>query len=260
MGMRVCVGFCWAWLILACWAPAERAWAAGAATVVALPPLIVRLLPGTDPAILHDLEHVRASKGAEPAILQLDLAHRRVLNATGQIVAGPDSVRPIYLQSVVDKWRYVAALTALARAHPQELESEWGYEARAPRPWVAGTEATFVVPHVPPERQLLIFGIGPSGDIYYLRAGTLQSGGVLGDTMVTWATAVPPFGAEHIVAVTAADPRGINELGTWLAENSASHGVIDTQGEVLKQIEALKDMRLGLLASYTCQSAPECVL
>lgn len=233
------------------------AWGAGA--LVALPPLIVRLLPGTDPAILQDLEHVRQGKGAEPVTLQLDLAHRRVLNATGQIVAGPDSVRTIYLQSVVDKWRYAAALSALARAHPQELHSEWGYEAHTPRPWVAGTEATFVVPHVPAGRQLLIFGIGPSGDIYYLQADPLESAGVPSDTMATWATAVPPFGAEHIVAVTAADPKGIKELSTYLAENSAGHGVIDTQGEVLRQIQALKDMRIGLLASYTCRSAPECV-
>lgn len=235
------------------------AWAAGAAPVVALPALIVRVLPGTDASVLHDLEHVRVAKGAEAPALQLDLAHRRVLNATGQIVAGPDSVRTPYLQSVVDKWRYVASLGAFARAHPQELHSDWGYEGHTPRPWVGGTDATFWVPHVPPGRQLLVFGIGPSGDIYYLRAGQVESPGVPGDTMFTRATAVPPFGAEHIVAVTAADPQGIGELRTWLAENSESHGVIDTQGEVLRQIEALRDVRIGLLASYTCLSAPECV-
>jgi len=247
-------------LALVCQAPGS---AAAAGPVVPLRPLIVRLLPGTDPSILRDLERVRLAKGAEPVTLQLDMAHKRVLNATGQIVAGPDSVRALYLQSVVDKWRYVASLGVLARAHPQELHSEWAYEAGrphvAPRPWVAGTDASFLVPHVPPQRQLLVFGIGPSGDIYYLGAGYLESVGLPSDTMFTRATAVPPFGAEHIVAVTAADPQGIDELRTWLAENSASHGVIDTQGEVLRQIEALKDVRIGLLASYTCLSAPECV-
>lgn len=247
-------------LTLVCQAPGL---AASAAPVVALPALIVRLLPGTDPSILHDLERVRLAKGPEPVTLQLDLAHKRVLDASGQIVAGPDSVRTLYLQSVVDKWRYVASLGALAHAHPQELRSEWGYQAgtphAAPRPWVAGTKATFLVPHVPPQRQLLLFGIGPSGDIYYLRTGNVESAGVPSDTMFTWATAVPPFGAEHIVAVTTTDPQGISELRTWIAENSAAHGVIDTQGEVLRQIQALKDVRIGLLASYTCQTAPECV-
>jgi hypothetical protein len=239
-----------------------------AAARVTLPTIAVRVLAGTDPAVLHDLLHVRAPRNAEPVTLQIDLAHQRVLNGAGRIVAGADSVRPPYLQSVVDKWRYAASLAALAKAHPLELRSDWGEQDRtvgaAPLPWVGGTEATFVVPHVMPERPLLMFGIGPRGDIYFLgQYGLTRDPAEPVDRLPSnglsaTATAIRPFGAEHIVAVTAADPRGMYQLFAWLVENSASHGVVDTQGEVLLTIEALKDVRIGLLASYTCSSAPEC--
>jgi hypothetical protein len=245
-----------AWLVLA-----ALAQAAPAAQPVTLPEITVRVLPGTAPSILHDLEHLRPARGAEPVTLQLDLAHQRVLNAAGRIVAGPDATRTAYLQSVVDKWRYVAALAALARAHPQELRSDWGDDGTpqaAPLPWVAGTDATFTIPHVPPQRQLRFFGIGPRGDIYFLRPQKIALDEA-GDTMIVRAIAVPPFGAEHLVAVTAMDPAGMRALGTWLAETSDSRGPIDTQGEILRQIQALKDVRIGLLASYTCRTAPECI-
>lgn len=232
-----------------------------AAPPASLPTLAVRVLPGTDSAIVRDLEHVRLVKGTEPATLQLDLAHRRVLNGAGRIVAGADAVRPLYLQSVIDKWRYAAFLDALARAHPQEVRSQWGEKAgalqTAPRPWVAGTTATFVVLHVMPSRDLLFFGIGPSGDIYLLNTQVVSSDAE-GQTRVATATAIPPFGAEHLVAITARDPRRLHELEAWLAEATEGRGQVDTQGEVLKQILALKDLWVGLLASYTCRTAAEC--
>lgn len=233
-----------------------------AAPVVNLPPLTVRLLPGTDPGVLRELLHVRPVKGSQPAVLQIDMAHKRVLNGAGRVVAGPDAVRPLYLQSVVDKWRYVACLEILARAHPQAIYSEWGEASgstrQAPRAWVGGTDAFFMIPDVSPSRQLLVFGIGPSGDINLL--GTRRmSGEGSGDTRIVQAGAIPPFGAEHLVAVTAADPEGMRGLEVWLAETTNGHGQIDTQGEILKQIMALKEVRIGLLASYSCRTAPECV-
>jgi hypothetical protein len=243
------------WLALA---GPPQAWAAAPP---ALPEVPVRVLPGTEPSIIQELEHVRLARGREPVTLQLDLGHQRVLNGAGRIVAGPDATRTVYLQSVVDKWRYVAALAALARAHPQELRSDWGDDGTpqaAPLPWVAGTSATFIIPHVMPPRQLLLFGIGPRGDIYFLRTRTVETGGSAGDTMMTSATAIPPYGAEHLVAVTAADPAGMRALGTWLAETADSRGPVDTQGEILRQLAALRDVRIGLLASYTCRTAAEC--
>jgi hypothetical protein len=227
-----------------------------AAPPATLPVITVRALPGTDPSILHDLAHVRPARGAEPAALQLDLAHQRVLNGAGQVVAGPDAVRTPYLQSVVDKWRYVASLGVLARAHPQELHSDLGDDGQTPQG--PGMSETIVVPHVMPQRQLLLFGIGPSGGIYLLSTRKIDSDEVSGDTMMSRTVAVPPFGAEHTVAVSAADPQGMHELGVWLRETTQAHGTVDTQGEFLKQIAALRDVRIGLLASYTCGSASEC--
>jgi hypothetical protein len=242
-----------AWLALACVPPALPA-----AAPVTLPVITVRILPGTDPSILQDLVHVRPARGAEPVTLQLDLAHQHVLDAAGRPVAGPDVARAAYLQSIADKWRYIAALGVLASAHPQELRSDWGVDVRTPqaaaRPWVAGTEASFVVPHLGPQRQLLIFGIGPSGHVYLL----LDSRGAAEGLAV--ARAVPPLGAEHIVAVSAADPQGMHELGLWLAESNEGRGpgLLDTQGEILKQIVALKEVRVGVVTAYSCRSPAEC--
>jgi hypothetical protein len=226
---------------------------------VALPPIAVRVLPGTDPAILHDLEHVRAAKATEPATLQLDLAHKRILDGAGRVVAGPDTAPTPYLQSIVDKWRYVASLRDLATAHPQELVSDWAEKPqRDPLPWVAGTWASFWVPHVTPPRQVLVFGIGPIGDLCSLSAKQAPPGGVEADTMFVQARAVPPFGTEHIVVVTAADPGHMGELRAWLEESGPCHGLVDTAGELLKQIASLKDVRVGVVASHSCRAAADC--
>jgi hypothetical protein len=223
-----------------------------------LPVIPVRVLTGTDPSILQDLVYVRRARGAEPVTLQLDLAHRRVLDGGGRVVAGPDGVRPAYLQSVVDKWRYVIALGAIARAHPQELRAGWedgGSAPQAPQPWIAGTEAIFVVRHLAPERSLVMFGVGPNGHLYLLHTGKIPP-----DMEFVSPIAVPPLGAEHIVAVTAADPQGIHELAVWLGEGNegGGPGLIDTQGEILKQIASLRDVRVGIVTAYSCTALAEC--
>jgi hypothetical protein len=221
---------------------------AAAPPPVTLPVLVVRVLPGTDPQILHDLLFVRPARGTEPVSLQIDLARHRVLDGAGRVVAGRGAARPADLQSVVDKWRYVAAFNALARAHPQEVRSD-------------ASADTFVVLHVTEPRQLLVFSLGPSGHIYLLRTQKLSSDPAAGDAQVALSSSRPPFGAEHIVAVTAADPQGMQQLGRWLREigEGGGPGLIDTQGELLKQIAALKDMRIGFVASNSCgQEAPEC--
>jgi hypothetical protein len=226
---------------------------------VTLPGLTVRLLPGTDPSILQDLEHVRLARGAEPVALQVDLGHQRVLDGAGHVVAGPDAVHSIYLQSVVDKWRYIAALRALARAHPQALHSDWGDDGTPqahPRPWISYTEALFVISPLGPARQLLVFGMGPNGHLNLLAPE--PEDGPDGSKLVI-AEARPPLGAEHIIAVTAADPQGIRALITWFAEgNVGGPALIDTQGEILKQIAALKDVRVGVVGAYSCRMPAEC--
>jgi hypothetical protein len=242
-----------AWLALG-WLPHTAA----SAPPSTLPVIPVRVLTGTDPSILRDLIYVRAARGAEPVTLQLDLAHRRVLDGGGRVVAGPDAVRPEYLQSVVDKWRYVAALGAIARAHPQELRVGWdegGSTPQAPLPWIAGTQTIFVVRHLTPARSLVMFGVGPNGHLYLLRTGKIPP-----DTEFAPARAVPPLGAEHIVAVTAADPQGVHELSVWLGEGNegGGPGLIDTQGEILKQIASLRDVRVGIVVLYSCTALAEC--
>lgn len=257
--MRNGLPVCLAWWALMAWACLPQS-ALAATTPVALPPLTVRVLPGTDPAILHDLEHVRMPKGAEPVALQLDLAHKRILDGAGRVVAGPDTAPTPYLQSIVDKWRYVASLRDLATAHPQELLSDWAErpQGQPPLPWVGGTSASFWVPHVTPPRQLLVFGIGPIGDLCSLGARAAPPVPGAADTMVIQARAVPPFGTEHIVVVTAADPQHVGELRAWLEESGPCHGLVDTAGELLKQIAALKDVRVGVVASHSCRAAADC--
>jgi hypothetical protein len=250
--MRNCLPACLGGLVLACLPQLLSA-----AAPATLPALAVRLLPGTDPSILEDLEHVRRVSGAQAATLQFDLAHHRVLNATGRVVADAEASRD--LQSVVDKWRYVLALEVLARAHPQEVRSDWndGGPEAPPLPWANGTEASFAVLQVPAERQVLVFSMGPSGHLYFLPTSRLAP-----DMAVAHSWSMRPFGAETIVAITATDPAGITQIATWLKENSSSEGrrpgLIDTQGELLKQIASLRDVRIGLMVSYSCASRGEC--
>jgi hypothetical protein len=227
-----------------------------------LPVITVRLLAGTDPSILHDLEYVRPARGAEPVTLQLDLAHKRVLNGAGQLVAGADAFRLTGLQSVVDKWRYVAVLEALARAHPQELlmgaSADAGSARAAPLPQVSGTEQYFFIPHVPPQRQVLLFDIGPAGDVCYLHTHQIGSDEASGAMFMAGANITPPLGAEHIVVVTAADPQRMQALGTWLQETTETRGPVDTQGEILRQLALLRDVHIGVLPTYSCATAAEC--
>jgi hypothetical protein len=250
--MRSCLAGCLAWA-LACLPQVLFA-----APPPGLPVITVRVLAGTDAAIVHELEYVRPARGAEPVTLQLDLAHKRVLNGAGQVVAGADAVHLTQLQSVVDKWRYAAALEALAQVHPQELRFGSGDDAGPPSAWMSGSAQYFLIPHVPPQRQVLLFGIAPDGEISYLPPSQVGSYEAAGATFMSRATAVPPFGAEHIVAVTAADPQGMRALGAWLLETSDSNGLVDTQGELLRQLTLLRDMRIGVLSAHSCATAAEC--
>jgi hypothetical protein len=227
---------------------------------VRLPPISVRVLPGTDPSILDDLENVRPVKGAGPAALQLDLAHKQVLNASGAVVVEAAGSNPMYLQGIVDKWRYIESLTALADAHPQEMHLVFVGPREAPhRPEIvySSDDVVFVVSHVSPQRQLLVFNISPVGTIQTLYVRD-QPDGSPGDTVNIEANASAPFGADHVIAVSAADPVHMRNLIGWMQEAAQARGMIDTRGAILDQITGLKDVRVGVVFTYTCLSAAKC--
>lgn len=225
-----------------------------------LPTLTVRVLEGTDASVLDDLVNVRPVKGQAPAMLQFDLAHKRVLNGSGQIVADSDAKNPINLQGTVDKWRYVQPLQALAAAHPQEMHLEFSGPLRQPSPpaFYKGEKVNFVVTNVTPERQLAVFDLSPIGTLTLLYPEEDPSGEVPNATMAVEGDVLSPFGVDHVVAVSAADPAGMRALIAWLAETARANGMLDSKGAFLDQVLGLRNVRVGIVATFTCLSAANC--
>ena len=226
-----------------------------------LPPLSLRLLPGTEPSVLENLIHVRLVKGAGQVTLQLDLAHKRILDGQGQIVVESDGTNPISLQGTVDKWRYVQSLASLAAAHPQDIHidprSMPQEQLTPPLPRIYNNgEVTYVVTNVPAQRQVAVFNLDANGGIQLLAAR--NSAQVSDDKVLIYAIVQPLFGVEHVVAVSAIDPARMQQFIAWLQETASADGMIDTQGAILEQIAALKDVRVGMATVYTCESAAHC--
>lgn len=226
-----------------------------------MPPLTVRLLPGTEASVLENLTNVRLAKGAGPVTLQLDLAHKRILDAQGQTVVLADGHNPISLQGTVDKWRYVQALTRLAAAHPQDIHidphSVAPDQLTPPLPRIYNNgHVTYVVTNVAAPRQLVVFNLDANGGIQ--RLASTDSPKDSGDRVLINATVQPLFGVEHVVAVSAVDPARMQQFNAWLEETASAEGMLDTQGAILEQIAALKDVRVGMAIVYTCESASHC--
>jgi hypothetical protein len=232
-----------------------------AATAPPLPTLSVRVLPGTDPSVLDDLVNVRPAKGQSTAMLQLDLANKRILNAAGQIVVESDGRNPIHLQGTIDKWRYVGALGAIAATHPQEMHIDSGGPLRtppAPPAFYNNEDVYFVVTHVTSGRQLLVFNLSSIGTLELLHAREGLTGEDTGETVVVPAIVRAPFGVDHVVAVSADDPQRMHALIAWVAETARAHGMLDTKGDFLEQLMALRNMRMGVLVTFSCLSAASC--
>lgn len=233
---------------------------AAAAGPPPMPPLTVRLLPGTETSVLDDLVNARAVKG--PAALQLDLAHKRILNAAGQIVTESDGRNPIHLQGIIDKWRYAQALGALAAAHPQEMHIDTGPNPlRTPPdpPAVYKAEqVAFVVTNVGAGRQLVVFNLSPIGTLQLLYPPDPEAEALRGDHVAVPAVVTSPFGVDHVVAVSAADPEGMQALTVWLAETANADGMLDSKGAFLDQVRALRNVRVGMLATFSCLNASNC--
>jgi hypothetical protein len=227
---------------------------------VSLPPITVRLLPGTDAAVLDNLVNVRpVTKG--PAALQIDLAHKHILNGQGQIVVMSARNNPISLQGTVDKWRYAAAFGTLAVAHQQPMHTDWGTSGPRTGPLPAlydGETVTFVITSISTARQLVVFAFDASGTLNLLYATGSGAGRRTGDTVYIEAVASAPFGVDHIVAISAADPDRMGALAAWIAESARARGMLDTQGSILEQIAMLRDVRVGLISLYTCHSRTDC--
>lgn len=228
------------------------------APAMRLPPLTLKVLPGTDPSVLNDLVNIRPVKGGAPAQLQLDLAHGRILDTQGRILVETDGRNPIHLQGTVDKWRYVGAFAALAAAHPQEIHFDWGLIPKAqqapPMPWLYQGESLTVMVTVAPSRQVAVFNLASIGILRLLYA---REGGGDG-TVVIPAHANSPFGVDHVIAVSAVDPEGMHRFIGWLAETARARGMVDSAGAVLQQITTLHDVRVGMQVLYTCLSPAEC--
>lgn len=256
--MRKIPALIFASLLLALALPLQAVAADPPAKLSALP---VRLLPGTDASVLDNLTNVRLVKGSGPVTLQLDLAHKRILDAKGQTVVESDGHNPISLQGTVDKWRYVQSLASLAAAHPQDIHidprSIPPEQLTPPLPRIYNNgNVTYVVSNVPAQRQVAVFNLDANGGIQLLAAR--DSAQVPDDTVVITATIEPLFGVEHVVAVSAIDPARMKQLIAWLDETNSAEGMIDTHGAILEQIAALKDVRVGMATVYTCESAAHC--
>jgi hypothetical protein len=221
-----------------------------------LPTLTVRVLPGTDPSITNDLANVRPVTG--PAALQLDLAYKRILDAAGQIVVESDGSNLIQLQQIVDKWRYVQSLGAIAASHPLRMRIDFGsLPLRAPPspPKFYNNEVvSFVVTDAKAGSQLVMFNLSPIGTIQLLYVREGKPGEDSDATASVRCFVRSPFGVEHVVAVSATDPERMHAL----IETVRAHGMLDTQGEFLQQLMALRNVRVGMLVTYTCASAANC--
>jgi hypothetical protein len=233
-----------------------------AATAPPLPTLSVRILPGTDESIVNDLVYVRPVKAPGQATLQLDLAHKRILNAAGQIVVESDGSNPIHLQGTIDKWRYVQSLRTLAALHPQEMHIDFGgqglREPPSPPAFYDLEPVSFVVSHVTAGRQLVVFNLSSIGTLELLHVRQGQPGEETGDTVSVPAIVRSPFGVDHVVAVSASDPPRMRALIGWLTETARARGMLDSKGDFLEQLMALHDMQMGMLVTYSCQSAANC--
>jgi hypothetical protein len=230
-------------------------------TAVTLPLLPVRVLAGTDPSIVDNLVNVRLVKGQGPAALQLDIAHKRILDSTGQLVVEFVASNPLALQGTVDKWRYVRSLQALSSSHPQDIHVDpqslppEQLTPPLPRIYNRGT-VTYVVTNVPPQRQVVIFNLDAIGEFQLLHVR--ESAQDASDTVKIEAVVKPLFGVEHVVAVSAVDPPQMHAFIGWLQETARADGMVDTRGAILQQIASLKDVRVGLVTVYTCESAVNC--
>jgi hypothetical protein len=225
-----------------------------------LPTLTVRVLPGTDPSVINDLANVRPVTG--PAALQLDLAHKRILDAAGQIVVESDGSNPIHLQGTVDKWRYVQSLGVIAASHPLVMHIDFGNRPLrtppSPPSFYNNELLSFVVTHVTAESQLVVFNLSSIGTIQLLHVREGKSGEDSGETVSVPAIVKSPFGVDHVVAVAATDPQRMHALIVWIAETARAHGMLDTEGAFLQQLMALRNVRVGVLVTYSCASAANC--
>jgi hypothetical protein len=233
-----------------------------AGTAPHLPTLTVRLLPGTDSSVLRDLVSVRPAKADGPATLQLDLAHKRILNATGQIVVESDGRNPIHLQGTIDKWRYVEVLKVISAAHPLDMHIDFGGRPLrtppSPPAFYKDDRLNFVVTHLTAGHQLVVFNLSSIGTLDLLHPPEGLPGEKAGETVSVPAIVESPFGVDHVVAISADDSPRMRALIAWIAETARAQGMLDTQGGFLEQLMALRGLQVGLLVTYSCPSATDC--
>jgi hypothetical protein len=104
----------------------------------------------------------------------------------------------------------------------------------------------------------VVFALSSIGTLELLHVREGLPGEETGETVIVPAVVRPPFGVDHVLAVSAEDPPRMHALIAWIAETARVHGMLDSKGEFLEQLMALHNLRMGLLVSYSCQSAADC--
>jgi hypothetical protein len=225
-----------------------------AAVDASLPAIAVHLLPGTEPALLEHLAGVKPVDSTALAMLQLDLGHQKILNGAGQIVVEAESSNPVMLQGVINKWRYFDALARLAEARSQAVHL--GLQDDRARWFYQDAPVTILISGVPPHHQVAVFDLTSIGTLDFLYPGASSPQELGSDGTLTVVSSVTkPYGADHVVVITADDPQRMKDLVAWLDTGKQS---VDSQGALLQRISGLHDIRVGVQWLYTCASESEC--
>lgn len=169
-----------------------------------LPVLSLYRTPGTTAA---RIQGVREAPDRDGADLILDGTAGWLYNRTGDRVARVnEGMPPEDLQGAVDKWRFLAFLTRLTSSDDPEVSLQDGS-----RVYRAGERVTFQLASQAHDH-VLLFNIASNGEVQLVapvRAGDrgLAAGRLRpGRTERFTSRVVPPFGADHLVALSMSGP------------------------------------------------------
>jgi hypothetical protein len=243
--------------------PPPGAAAAAAAATPDLPAIPVAVGTGTSRSILERLEGVIPADSGKPALLLLDLASRRVVNERGEVVAEPATDDVTTVQHVINKWRHIVALSALADRRSQSIHLTVGRpEETHGVPWLyKGQRVGIVVTGLTGERQVTLFDLTSTGTVELLYPVPKESHAPDAEgTLYVSADAGSPFGADHVIAVSSEDSRDMRLFTDYLRNQFVHSGsdALTSDGELLQRVARLHGLRVGIQSLYTCVSEERC--
>ncbi|WP_417710009.1 caspase family protein [Roseibium aggregatum] len=182
----------------------DAAGAPAPAADTGLPELTLYTEPGTN---LPSLSGIRKVDSKEEADLIYDGDGSSLVYKTGDVIASfPAPPSAEVLQAAVDKWRFLAFLIGFAEAEGPELDLSDGS-----RTYAEGEEVTFSI-RSPDHENAVLFNLASNGTVQLvgpvrrgkrgLAAGKLRPG----RTDSFRSAVIPPFGADHLVAITTPSP------------------------------------------------------